>query len=108
MKFDNNHPIAFGMHDEAPVFFNNNPAFFVNGYDEENGNHEIIAEFPDRDLLMSGFQVGEEFLYNTAGAVNYSYETGTVILLGFGVQTRVQPLGTFKLLFNSLYYATTE
>ncbi len=108
MKFNNSHPIAFGMPEEAPVFFNNSPAFLVNDYDEENGSYDIIAEYPDRDLLMSGFQIGEEFLYNAAGAVNYSYEKGTVILLGFGVQTRAQTHGTFKLLFNSLYYATSQ
>ncbi|MBI3666088.1 MAG: hypothetical protein HY236_07665, partial [Acidobacteria bacterium] len=48
---------------------------------------------------------GESYLDDRIAAAEVSYGKGRVILLGFRVQHRAQPHGTFKLLFNSLEYA---
>lgn len=52
---------------------------------------------------MSGYLKGEKVVAGRAGAVEVPMGKGKLILLGFGVQTRGQPHGTFKLLFNPLY-----
>lgn len=57
---------------------------------------------------MSGYLRGENYLQNKASTVEVPLDKGRVILLGFGVQSRAQPHGTFKLLFNSLYYGSTD
>jgi hypothetical protein len=43
-----------------------------------------------------------------AAVVDIPQEKGRLILLGFPVQFRGQPRGTFKLLFNSLLYGTVR
>jgi hypothetical protein len=53
---------------------------------------------------MSGYLKGEKYIQNAVAAADVSLGKGRVILLGFGVQQRGQSNGTFKLLFNSLYY----
>ena len=53
---------------------------------------------------MSGYLKGEQYLQNTVAAADVPLGKGRVVLLGFGVSSAAQPHGTFKLLFNSLYY----
>ena len=57
-----------------------------------------------------GFKVGADYhLINyQEAAVEVSYDSGRIILLGFRVQHRGQSLGTFKLLFNSLFYGAVK
>lgn len=103
MKFDPKHPVAFGMPKEAPAMFVRSPAFNI--LPSFKGEMPVaIAKYPGRDLLMSGFLKGEEYLRNRASVVDVPFGKGKIILLGFGIQQRGQPHGTFKLLFNSLYY----
>ena len=67
-----------------------------------------IAGYPAKDLLMSGFLQGGQYLQNKAAALDVPLGKGKVVLLGFAVQNRAQPHGTFKLLFNSLYYSVAQ
>jgi len=108
MQFDPKHPVAFGMPEEAPGVFTSSPAFRLNpSFDGKVP--ETVAKYPGGSLLMSGYLKGEQFIQNTVAAADVPLGKGRVILLGFGVEQRAQPHGTFKLLFNSLYYgaATT-
>ena len=40
-----------------------------------------------------------------AAAVSFTYGKGRLIMLGFRPQHRAQTEGTFKMLFNSIYWA---
>jgi hypothetical protein len=103
MQFDPKHPVAYGMPEEAPGMFIQSPAFRINPSFEAKAP-ETIAKYPASGLLMSGYLKGEKYIHNTIAAADVPLGKGRVILLGFGVQQRAQPHGTFKLLFNSLYY----
>jgi hypothetical protein len=105
MEFDPKHPVAFGMPEKAPGMFIDSPAFRINPAFGDKAP-VTIAKYPADDLLMSGYLKGEKYLQNTVAAADVSLGKGRVILLGFSVEQRGQPHGTFKLLFNSLYYAT--
>jgi hypothetical protein len=103
MQFDGKHPVAYGMPDEAPAMFIQSPAFRVNpSFDGKTV--QTIAKYPGEDLLMSGYLKGENRLNNLVAAAEAPLGKGRVILLGFGVEQRGQPHGTFKLLFNAVYY----
>jgi len=105
MNFNPKHPVAFGMPDQAAaVFYYDSPAFaLLPVFSQENGGG-VIAFYPDDSLLISGYLKGEKYLRNKVAAADFLMEKGKVILLGFGVQKRAQPYGTFKLLLNSLFY----
>jgi hypothetical protein len=107
MNFDTRHPVAYGMPATAPGLFLRSPAFGIHpSFDEPNPT--VLAKYAGESLLMSGYLKGEEHLKNQAAAVEVPLGSGRVILLGFGVQSRAQPHGTFKLLFNSLYYGSAR
>ncbi len=104
MTFNSKHPVAYGMPEQGAGMFNNSPAFQVypGGGAEKGG--EIIASYPDDTLLISGYLKGEKYLRNKVAAAAFSLDKGKVVLLGFGVQNRAQPYGTFKLLLNAMFY----
>jgi hypothetical protein len=115
ITFDSKHPVAYGMPDEGAASFSGSLAFDVPAVTEKtggktaNGNRiAVIARYPSGGLLLSGFLRGENYLANKPAVVEAPLGTGRVIMLGFAAQRRAQPHGTFKLLFNSLYYATTR
>ena len=106
MEFDPSHPVAYGMPREAAAVFSGSQAFTMLPY--RDGQAKVIAKYPQGDLLLSGFLRGGNYLNNKLAAVEIPLQKGRVILLGFGVQTKAQPHGTFKLLFNSLYYGSAQ
>ena len=64
-----------------------------------------VVEFLDRDLLQSGWLLGEDHIANRATMVAAELGEGTVVMIGFRAQHRAQTHGTFKLLFNALVSA---
>jgi len=57
---------------------------------------------------MSGWIHGDRIIRQKATVLDVPYGKGKIILLGFPVHYRAQPYGTFKLLFNSIFYAGME
>lgn len=101
VKFANDHPLAYGMPSEGLALFWASPAFEITP-SQHNERNEIIVRYADRDLLQSGWLLGEDHLAKKAGMVSAQYGEGAVVLIGFRTQNRAQTHGTFKLLFNAL------
>ena len=55
--------------------------------------------------LRSGFLSGAQHIQGYAAAVDVKHERGHVVLLAFQPQWRGQPTGTFRAVFNTLFYA---
>jgi hypothetical protein len=115
------HPLAYGMQPEVGASFNQSRAFETVFQDRtgEGGKEdiqkapqppvEIIARYAKKDLLMSGWALGEDkYIANKAAMVRVGHGKGNVILLGFRPQFRGQPRGTYKLIFNSIYSGTIQ
>ncbi|MBN1223729.1 MAG: hypothetical protein JXB23_10790 [Candidatus Aminicenantes bacterium] len=94
------HPIAYGYRRDAAIFFRRSPVFFVN-------EGTSVARYPANPFL-SGWINGEEYLANKSAAVDVPYEKGRVILIGFPVFYRGQSHGTFRYLFNSIFYGAAS
>jgi hypothetical protein len=102
-EFANDHPLAYGMPSEGLVLFWASPVFEVTP-SSHNERYETIVRFADRDILQSGWLLGEDHLAKKAGMVSAQYGEGSVVLIGFRTQNRAQTHGTFKLLFNALMH----
>jgi hypothetical protein len=108
VKFDNTNPLAYGMPKEGLVLFSMSGSGENHGLpfdilpSDYNERFETIVTYADRDLLQSGWLIGEQVLAKKAGMVAAGYGQGRVILIGFLTQHRAQTHGTFKLLFNAL------
>ncbi len=98
---DTTHPLAYGMPSEALVLFWSSPAFEI-APSQHNERYETIVRYVERDILQSGWLIGEKYLSNKAAMVSAGLGQGRVILVGFRTQHRSQTHGTFKLLFNAL------
>ena len=101
---DTTHPLGFGMREDYAVYFARSPAFRTRVPDRRF-ERRVVARYPEdaKDILISGYLRGGELLENRAAVVEYRVGKGSVVLIGFRVQHRAQPLRTFKLLFNALY-----
>jgi hypothetical protein len=107
-EFDTSHPVAFGLDKKQPIVFAESCAFDVfPSFDQKKGPR-VVAKYAGENLLLSGWIHGEHLIQQKAAVVDIPQEKGRLILLGFPVQFRGQPRGTFKLLFNSLLYGTVR
>ncbi|MBL7167506.1 peptidase M14 family protein [Candidatus Bathyarchaeota archaeon] len=99
---DPTHPAAYGMTADSLLFFWNSQAFNIvpSG---ENDKYEVVATYPEREMLESGWLIGEGQLKRKAAMVVARHGEGKVVLIGFRPQHRAQTHGTYKLVFNSLY-----
>jgi hypothetical protein len=102
VRIDNTNPLAFGMPSEGlAVFLANNQAYEVMPT-PHNERVERIVTFAERDLLQSGWLLGEDTIARKAAMVSVEFGQGKVTLIGFRAQHRAQTHGTFKLVFNAL------
>jgi len=107
-EFDLSHPVAYGMQNPQPIVFADSCAFDVFPSFDQKASPRIVAKYSSENLLRSGWIYGEKLIQQKAAIVEVPVEKGKLILLGFPVQFRAQPRGTFKLLFNSIYYGTIK
>ncbi|RMD95074.1 MAG: hypothetical protein D6813_01060 [Calditrichaeota bacterium] len=105
MFVNNQDPIAYGMPDKVAAMFVNSPAFRPIHWTRKTS---VVAYYPERDILLSGWIHGEEFLSNKAAVLDVPMGAGRVILIGFRAQHRAQTPATFKLLFNAILLSTAE
>lgn len=111
LEVDTTHPVAWGMPREVAAFFAGSPAFEV-GYPGRGARRPpdgvtVAARYAERDVLLSGWLLGERHVVGRAAVVTAAVERGRVVLLGFRVQHRAQPHATFKLLFNAVYWGAS-
>ena len=98
---DNTDPLGYGMPERALIQSVDSPVFeTTETFDAED--LRSIVTFPERDILRSGWLIGEELLRGRPALVRAKVGQGDVVLIGFRCQHRAQTHGTFKFLFNAL------
>ncbi|MCJ2185742.1 M14 family metallopeptidase [Novosphingobium beihaiensis] len=103
-RVDNRQPLAYGMPSQADVFFNRAQTFVPDG----SAAIAPVAWFEGRDVLRSGWAIGQEKLAGTFAVADIPVGEGRLMVMAPSVAQRAQPYGTFKFLFNGLLLGGVE
>jgi hypothetical protein len=102
VRFDNTNPLVYGMPgDGLALFLAGGQVYEVTSTDRSQ-DVQILSTYVERDILQSGWLLGEAVIAKKASAVAVKHGDGKVVLIGFRPQNRDQTHGTFKLVFNAL------
>ena len=107
IHLDNSRPLAYGMPETATVFYDNSPVFRLDPAAALRGT-SAVGWFSGSEVLESGWAWGQQYLDGGAAVAEASVGEGKLVLLGPEVNFRDQPHGTYKLLFNGLYYGSAQ
>lgn len=99
---DTGHPLAYGMPEDALATFLAGGQVYETVPGARSSDVHRIATYPERDILQSGWLLGEETIAQMAAMVEVEKGQGSVVLIGFRPQHRAQTHGTYKFLFNAL------
>jgi len=102
VNIDTSSPLAYGMPKEALALYLSGDPVFQLSPGPANEKYSVIVSYGKRDILESGWLVGEGNITEKAAMISAEIGKGKVVLVGFRTQHRAQTYGTFKLLFNSL------
>jgi hypothetical protein len=98
---DTAHPLVAGAGKLATVMFERGPAFET----KAGFRGKVLASYPkETSPLMSGFISKPDKIQGKAALLDVQLGSGHIVMIGFRSQWRGQPHGTFKFLFNALYY----
>jgi len=107
IEVDTANPIGYGMDASTTGFYNNSPFFsLLEGFSSQKLN--VVARYPNTDVVASGWLKGEELMSGRAAVVSVDMNPGRIVLFGLRPQHRAQTHATFPMLFNALYLSTAE
>lgn len=101
IKLKKDHPLTLGMEETTGVFYRGKPVFTTSEpyFDMDR---RVIATFPEKDILKSGYLCKAELLNNKPAMVWLKKGKGQMVLFSFGPQFRASTPVAYKLLFNAL------
>lgn len=107
VRIETRNPLAYGMSENVDVVFNRSPVFDL---EPEAGLSGIrpVAWFDSKTPLRSGWAWGQHYLEGGTAIIEANVGEGKLFLYGPEVTFRAQPHGSFKFLFNGLYYGPAK
>ena len=104
VKLDSTQTATWGLANETDVYFENSPVFKLAPEAIAQGKVTPLAWFGDENPLRSGWAWGANYL--KGGVVAFEAPVGKGKLYSFSpeITFRAQAHGTFKMLFNQLYF----
>ncbi len=102
-RVDQSQPAAAGLAEHTDFFFDSSPLLQLPP-GAELGGVKAVAWFDNPHPLHSGWALGETYLDGGVIAAEAAVGKGHLYLYTPEILFRGQPHGTFKLLFNGIYY----
>ncbi|WP_028660813.1 M14 family zinc carboxypeptidase [Nocardioides insulae] len=102
-EFDNTDMVAWGMPEEWPVWLYNTQA-----WRPTNNKADIVSNYPETDVLASGYLKGEEHIAGEANVLSFDVGKGKVVTYGSEITFRSLPRSSFNLLYNAVYGGPAE
>ncbi len=94
-------PLTFGLQSEIGVFYRGRPVF-TTSIPRFDMDRRVIARFPEKNILLSGYAENEEKVANKTASVWLRKGKGQLVFFAFGPQFRASTQASYKLLFNAL------
>ncbi|MEP6911967.1 MAG: M14 metallopeptidase family protein [bacterium] len=107
VRVDNTNPLAYGFNEKLDVFFDNSPVFRLRP-ESTLAQVKPVAWFDSDKPLRSGWAWGQKYLQDGVAVIDAPVGKGRLLLFGPEITFRAQPHGTFKFLFNGIYYGGAE
>ncbi|MFC4030104.1 M14 family zinc carboxypeptidase [Streptomyces polygonati] len=102
-EFDPNHPVAWGVPADNPVWFVSDDAYRLSG--TSTYPVEVVAKYPDTgDQLRSGWLIGGESLNGAVNGLSWTIGDGYVVTFGNEIGFRTWNRSEQRVLFNAAYY----
>lgn len=98
LQVDAADPLAKGLPQQTAAYFINSSAFEIS----DPVKVKSIARYAEKDVLLSGWILGEKHLNGKTALAEAAYGKGKIILFAFRPQHRGQTFATFPFIFNSL------
>lgn len=95
------HPLTLGLEKEIGVFYRGRP-IFATSFPNFDMDRRVIAKFPEKDILLSGYAEHQEKLAGRTVMAWLKKGRGQLVLYGFNPQFRASTQVSFKLIFNAL------
>jgi len=107
VRVDNSHPLAYGTPELMDIFFDNSPVLDLMP-DAALKGVQAVAWFENANPLRSGWVWGDQYLRRGVEVVSAPVGKGKLFLFCPEITFRGQPHGTFKFLFNGIFYGGAE
>jgi len=100
VRVDNSNPLAYGLPEQLDVYFARNPVYRMT----PRSGVRRVAWFDSGETLRSGWALGEQYHRNGVTVIDADVGRGKLFLFTPLITFRGQPHGTFKFLFNGIFY----
>jgi hypothetical protein len=97
MTVDTRSPLAYGMPENVTLWSEGSPAW-------DAPAEYVVARYPSKDVLASGWLLGEKYLTGKAALLDVPMGSGHIIMFGMRPQYRGQSYQNYKLFFNAMAY----
>ncbi len=101
-----NSPLAYGLPEKLAVMNRRGPAFVPKA--TTGTGPVMVGRYPDYDPRLSGFLLGPEHIQGKGSIAIQSLGSGRVILFSMTPQFRAMTHGTYKLMFNAIFWAASS
>jgi hypothetical protein len=107
VQVDNTNPLAYGITERVDVLYDNSPAFRLKP-EAALKSVRPVAWFDNDNPLRSGWAWGQRHLRDAVAVMEARVGKGKLLVFGPEITFRAQPHGTFKFLFNGIYYSRAD